>query len=246
MGQRQVALVLGFLVAVDQVADQPDDAEAEQDAEVGRQVGDGLERRHRDEGAEAEEEHRVALELGGLQAVVHLDVFGRDYRPAAQHEGGNRQRHQQTYDRRRENRGNYVHGGDLPADPEHGCRHVADRRPGAAGVRGDDDDAGEEQAVGAVRKQLAHQRDHDDGRRQVIEQRAEEESDDADQPHQGRQLLRLDPFGDDLEAVVRVDHLDDGHRTHQEEGDLRGRHQRFAELMRNQLVIGCRQRVDGP
>jgi hypothetical protein len=37
-------------------------------------------------------------------------------------------------------------------------------------------------------------------------------------------LVGPDALGDDLEAVVRIDHLDDGHRAHQEEHDLGGAH----------------------
>ena len=72
------------------------------------------------------------------------------------------------------------------------------------------------------------------------------EGDDADQPHQRGKLGGADALGDDFETVVRIHDLDDRHRPHQEEGDLRGRHQRFAELMRNQLMVGGGQRVDGP
>jgi hypothetical protein len=134
----------------------------------------------------------------------------------------------------------------LATDPKHRRRHVADRRPSAAGIGGDDDDAGKEQPVGVVRQQLAHQRDHDDGRRQVVKQRAQEEGYEADQPHQGGELLRPDPLGDHLEAIVRIDDLDDGHRAHQEEGNLRRAHQRFAKLVRDSIAIGGGHRVDCP
>ena len=40
------------------------------------------------------------------------------------------------------------------------------------------------------------------------------------QPHQRGQFACLDARSDDLEAVVRIHHLDDRHRTHQEEDDL--------------------------
>ena len=113
-------------------------------------------------------------------------------------------------------------GGDLSADPEHGGGDVADRGPGAAGVGGDHDHAGEEQAVVMFVQQLLHQRDHDDGGGQVVQHRAQEEGDEADQPHQRRQLRGPDPRGDHFEAVVGVDHLDDRHRADQKEDDLGG------------------------
>ena len=49
--------------------------------------------------------------------------------------------------------------------------------------------------------------------------------------HIRRDLARgADARGDDLEAVVGVDHLDDGHRADQEEHDLRGGSDGFVEL----------------
>ena len=58
--------------------------------------------------------------------------------------------------------------------------------PGAAGIGGDDDDAGEQQAVVAPGDQPLDQRDHDDGGGQIVQDRAEEEGHEADQPHQAR------------------------------------------------------------
>jgi hypothetical protein len=135
---------------------------------------------------------------------------------------------------------------DLAADPQHRGCYVADRRPGAAGIGGDDDDAGEKEAVSMIGEQLAHQRNHDDSRRQVVEQGAEEEGDDADQPHQRRQFFGTDALGDDLKTVVRIDHFDDGHGAHQEEDDLRRCHQRFAQFVTDLVVVAGRHGVDGP
>src|SRR5206468_11987883 len=55
-----------------------------------------------------------------------------------------------------------------------------------------------------------------------------------------------DAGGDDLEAVVGVDHLDDGHRPDQEEHDLRGGGNGLVELTADQYVVPRRSRVDGP
>ena len=52
--------------------------------------------------------------------------------------------------------------------------------------------------------------------------------------------------GDDLEAVMGVDHLDDRHRADQEEHDLRGGGDGLVELMADQRVIADRDRVDRP
>jgi hypothetical protein len=65
MHQGQVLLVFILLLAVNQVADQPENAQAEQDAHEGRQVGDGLESGNRDQDAEPHEEHQARFELGG-------------------------------------------------------------------------------------------------------------------------------------------------------------------------------------
>ena len=62
MRERQRPLVMLVLVAMNQLADQPEDAEPEQDAHEGRQMRDRLEGGHRDQDAEPEIEHQVALE----------------------------------------------------------------------------------------------------------------------------------------------------------------------------------------
>ena len=230
--QGQMLLVLVLLVAVEQFADQPEDAEAEEDAHEGRQMGDGLEDRHADQDAEPHAEHQVLLERGGLDSRCRSQpLTGLTTSRPSQDVAGDGQRHDQVDHRGEEDPLHDGQGGDLPADPEHGGGDVADRRPGAAGIGGDDDDAGEEQPVVVLVEQLLHQRDHDDGGGQVVEHRAEEEGDEADQPHQRRELGGLDARGDDLEAVVGIDHLDDGHRPHQEEDDLRRPRQRFAQLL---------------
>ena len=45
--------------------------------------------------------------------------------------------------------------------------------------------------------------------------------------------------GDDLEAVVGVDHLDDRHRADQEEHDLRGGGDGFVELLADQQRVAA-------
>ncbi len=95
-------------------------------------------------------------------------------------------------------------------------------------------------------EELLHQRNHDDGGRQVVQNGAEKEGDKTDQPHQCRELGGPDARGDDLETVVSVNDLDDGHRPHQEKDDLRRPHQRFAELLVHQMVIAGGQGVNGP
>ena len=68
--QGQVLLGLIVLLAVDQFAHQPEDAQTEEDAHERGQMGDGLEYRHRDQDAEPHGEHEVLLERGGLDTVA--------------------------------------------------------------------------------------------------------------------------------------------------------------------------------
>src|SRR5574343_676930 len=147
VGQRQVLLVLVFLVAMDDIADQPEDAEAEQDAHERRQMGDRLEGRYGDQDADAQIEHQVALELGGLDAMIAIVDSRRFNQLPAQDVSGDGQRNDHADQGRQQYRLDDGQRGDLAADPQHRRRHVADRRPGAARIGGNDDDAGEEQAT---------------------------------------------------------------------------------------------------
>ena len=72
-----------------------------------------------------------------------------------------------------------VAGGDLAADPQHGGGDVADRGPGAAGVGGDDDDAGKEKPLFLVLENPFHQGHHDDGGGHVVKNRGEEKGDES-------------------------------------------------------------------
>src|SRR5690606_11391841 len=117
--------------------------------------------------------------------------------------------------------------GDLPADPEHGGGDVANRRPGTAGVGGDNHNPYIQPALGAAPYQFAQQRDHHDGGRQVIQHGGEKEGQQADDPQQRNTPARGDAISDDLEAAMGIDKLDDGHRAQQEEQDLGD----FAQVM---------------
>ncbi|MNZ86662.1 hypothetical protein D3C78_1054890 [compost metagenome] len=207
---------------MDHLGGHPEHAEAEQDAHVRRQVGDGLEHRHEQQRAEAEGQHQVALEVGGRAALLLAQVgpLARARRLALEAEAEDQQRHQQAHQAGQEQAADHPGGADLVADPQHGGGHVADRRPGAAGVGGDHHDADVQPAFRAAADQLAQQRDHDDGGGQVVEHRGEEEGDETDDPQQVHALAGLDAVGDGAEALVGVDQLDDGHRAEQEEQDL--------------------------
>jgi hypothetical protein len=103
-----------------------------------------------------------------------------------------------------------------------------------------------EQPVVVFREQLAHQRDHHDGRGQIVEDRTQEEGDKADQPHQRRKLCGTNALGDDIEAVVRIDHLDDGHGAHEEEHDLGGGHHGLAKFLADLVRVAAEQGVNRP
>ena len=69
MRERQRTADMLVLVAMNDLADQPHDAEPEQDAHEGRQVRDRLEGGHRDQYAEPEIEHQVPLERLDTPAI---------------------------------------------------------------------------------------------------------------------------------------------------------------------------------
>src|SRR3990167_9600689 len=85
--------------------------------------------------------------------------------------------------------------------------------------------------------QLAQQGNHDDGGGQVVQCGGEEECDKADHPQQVDPLAGADAVGDDLEAFVGIDQLDDGHGTHQEEQNLGNFAQMMAQLFGDVMVI---------
>ncbi|MGY3410806.1 hypothetical protein ACVWZV_006919 [Bradyrhizobium sp. GM5.1] len=103
-----------------------------------------------------------------------------------------------------------------------------------------------QQAVVALGDQPLDQRDHDDGGGQIVEDCTEEEGNEANQPYQTDLAGRADAGGDDLETVMGVDDLDDGHRANQEEHDLRGGSDGLVKLTADQRVVAGRERVDCP
>ena len=60
-------------------------------------------------------------------------------------------------------------------------------------------------------------------------------------PHERIRLI-----GTPVGRMVRIDDFDDGHGPHQEKGDLSGTHQRFAELVRDDVVIRPAEGIDSP
>ena len=78
VNQGKALLFVLFLVAVDQFADQPENAEAKQDPHERRQVGDRLEGRHQHQNAEPEKEHQIALERRWFASDLALAVGRRN------------------------------------------------------------------------------------------------------------------------------------------------------------------------
>src|SRR5690606_12297352 len=167
---RQRVLLFAVLAAVDDFGGDPQHAETEEDAHVWRQMGDGLEDRHEDQRTQAEAEHQVAFERGGRVAAALgalLDAWLGHV--AIEAETHDQQRYQQADQAGQEQLGDDAGGGHLITDPQHGGGDVANRRPGAAGVGGDDHDTGVEPAFVHVCDQFAQQRDHHDGGGQVVQ-----------------------------------------------------------------------------
>ncbi|MNF90666.1 hypothetical protein D3C84_732360 [compost metagenome] len=89
--------------------------------------------------------------------------------------------------------------------------------------------------------QLAQQGNHDDGGGQVVQRGRKEEGNETDHPQQVHALAGADAVGDDLEAFVGVDQLDDGHGAHQEEQDLRHFTEVVAQFGRDFVARGFSQ-----
>ena len=81
-GQRLLGVIL--LVAMDEVAHQPQDAQPEEDAQKGRQMGCGLEGWNGHQNAQAQVEHQAALEGAGGGAAAAIILRRRLDRTPAQ------------------------------------------------------------------------------------------------------------------------------------------------------------------
>ena len=109
-----------------EVAHQPQDAQPEEDAHEGRQVGRRLERGHRHQDAQPQRQHQLALEGCGDRAMPRRRIIRRDDGAAPRGDGGHGQRDEQADERGHEYGFHEGQGRDLPADPQHGGRDVAD------------------------------------------------------------------------------------------------------------------------
>ena len=207
---------------VDDLRQHPHHAQRNHHAHVGRQVGDALEYGYEQQAEDARDEDELAQPrthaLGQLRferAFVH---GGRVFVAHVAHR--DRRRDDYRYDARHEKRSHQGRRSDVAAHPEHDRRHVADGRPCAAAVGRDDDQAGENPALLLIRNDSPQQHYHDDRRGHVVQRRRHEKRDDGQQPHQLVLVASGNVVGDDVEAAVRVDQIDDGHGSDQENQDF--------------------------
>lgn len=116
-------------------------------------------------------------------------------------------------ERRQERPADDFRGRKLPSKPEHDGRHVAYRRPRAARIRRDDDDRRRAHEVPAA-EEARTDREHHEGRGQVIEGRRKEERNEADDPQltEAAELKRLYAVADDVEKTVAHEYFDERHR----------------------------------
>mmetsp|Transcript_93682 Transcript_93682/g.262069 ORF Transcript_93682/g.262069 Transcript_93682/m.262069 type:complete len:422 (+) Transcript_93682:721-1986(+) len=223
------------------VGHEPQAAESQEHAEVGReprghlQDGDHQDRRHAHEqhGQVAPRHRRVGRRLRRLRA--------RDAQPprlprkAQQGDDADRERgEEQPRDRARHR--------DLLREPQHRRGHVPDGAPCAARVRGDDEEAADGMAqlpLPLPRHRVPEQLQADDRRREVVDHGAEEEAQDGEHGHQ--RLLpppgqAEDASGDHGEAVEVVDGLHHAHRGQEEEDDCADVLQPVLELVLEPVV----------
>ena len=85
-----------------------------------------------------------------------------------------------------------------------------------ARVGGNDYKRGVDDAVAVVGHQLAQYHYHHYGSGHVVENGRKEERDESNAPQQSPLALGGDDAPDEVESPILVDHLNDGHCTHQE------------------------------
>ena len=227
-------LVAGFLIlAADDFGGHPKDGEAEEHAEVGGQMGDGLEDGDEDEGADTHEEDELAQTHGYFDTAVALGgTLDVAFEHGADDEDGDDHADQGGDDGFDDD----VDGGHLSANPEHDGGDVADGAPGTASVGGEDDHTGIEPPLFLVGDEFAEEGNHDDGGGHVVEQCGEEEGEDGDDPEEFLLVGGGDLVGDDAEALVVFNQGDDGHGAEEEEDNLCGLAEVLDEVVADESV----------
>ena len=209
--------VLG-LVTVEKLGGQPQCAQHQQNANERRHVCDTLEDGHENQAAHTQPEHRLALPLG--QALMHRSCIGtghRGYHVALEVTGQNVSGKNHRHDGGDEQFLNNTRRRDEPLVPQHDGSDISDRRKRATGVGRNDDERGIDDAVFMVVYQLAQNHHHDNGRRHIIQDGREEESQNRDAPQQGAFAFGLQQIAHEVETTVLVHRLYNNHRAHQKE-----------------------------
>ena len=232
-GRQFVALFL--ILAADDFGGHPQDGEAEEHAEVGGKMGDGLEDRYENQCADTHEEDETAQVGRNLDAGA---AVGGALDVAFQRGADNQYGHHHADHRGYQGLDNDVDGGDLSANPEHDGGDVADGTPGTACIGGEDDHAGIEPTLLAVGDELAQQSHHDDGGGHVVEQGREEEGEDGDDPEQLLLVGGGDFVGNHTEPLVVFNQGDDSHGSEEEEDYLGGLTEVLDKVAADETVPG--------
>ena len=213
-----VACCLGpFRQAEEQLRHRPKNGKNKQNAHKRGQVGEVAEDGHEDETTHAEQEDRLVLpsrEHAGSSLFRRCVGFHQcSVKLILEEEGG---------DEDGDGRGNEqllddTCCRDASHVPQHDGRHVADGREGAARIGRQDDERGIDDAVAMVADQFAEHHDHDDRRGHVVEDGRQDERQCHHAPEQSSFRLRLQRVADEVEATILIDHLHDGHGSHEEE-----------------------------
>ena len=169
--------------------------------------------------------------------VGSLERVATDDRRPVHREREDAERYEQADHTRQHDRLHHADHADLPADPQHRRRHVANHGPRSARVRRDHNHP-DEQLAAIVGDQFLQQRHHHDRAGQVVEHGGHHERKPRRDPHQLHLVRGVDPVGDDLEAVVVVDDLDDRHRPEQEEQNLADLAEQVPKLPLDHVLAG--------
>mmetsp|Transcript_56918 Transcript_56918/g.120967 ORF Transcript_56918/g.120967 Transcript_56918/m.120967 type:complete len:322 (-) Transcript_56918:588-1553(-) len=205
------------------VGDEPENAESEEHAEVGRQARDHLQHRDHQNAHDAHDQHQdigatnfwqncfmcfVLLALSpsdgraSLALAAHLAPRAK-HGAEASHEGGQEEPADGVDDR------------DLVGEPQHGGRDIADRTPSTSSICCDDNQTtnGVSQ-MPVMTDAMAQEFQGHNGRRQVVNDRAEEEAEGAKKWHQ-QVRATTGPQGDvacnDTKASEVIDGLYNAH-----------------------------------
>ena len=205
------------LAVIDDLGTYPQHAERDHHAHIGRKSRKALEYRHEEQAQNTAYKHAAAeTRPDALGECIRRHGIGHMRHMALDHTRGERRRYYERHKTRQQQITREGSGRDVAAHPEHDCRDVAYGRPCAAAVGRDDDHAGEDPAFVTVAYQTSQHHHHDDRCRHVIQHGRHEEGNEGQKPHQTPLLTCGNVVGDDGEASMHVDQIDDGHGADKE------------------------------